>query len=122
MFIRTSLGIISLILLLSSCASNAPADSVDLDNGARRASIVMLYTPESLHEELPQCLSYLPLDELATRHFVKVKYKSFRHVRVSVAELPDTLQVAPGDQVELWPEDCSIGKISRITRILSSIQ
>jgi hypothetical protein len=105
-------------LLLTSCASSFDQPAIDWQNGAKRGWIVSFYTPDSASVDLPNCLANLPKADLATRHFVKVEYRHVRQMYSEVAELPAAMQAKINDQVELWPEDCSRGKISRIARVL----
>ncbi len=121
MFAEKMAAALILALLLSACASNPEDQTVDWKNGARRAWIVRVYSPATPRAELPECLSNLPIEEMKTKHFVKVEFHHVRQMWNAIAELPDTMTAAVDDQVELWPEDCSQGKISRISRVLSTI-
>ncbi|MET3135263.1 hypothetical protein AAKU55_005571 [Oxalobacteraceae bacterium GrIS 1.11] len=100
---------------LNACA---PAPKVAWESGARKAWIVKSYTPDTPREQLPACLAALPPHDLATHHYVQVRYRHVRRMHVTAAELPDSVQAVDGDEVELWPEDCSIGAVSRITKLL----
>jgi hypothetical protein len=115
-----SVASILCLLLLTSCASSSSQSEIDWKNGAKRAWVMSFYGPNSPSADLPECLSTLPKTELATRHFVKVEYRHVRQMLIEVAELPETLHAKVGEQVELWPEDCSKGNISRISKLLPS--
>ncbi|CDG83209.1 hypothetical protein [Janthinobacterium agaricidamnosum] len=104
--------------LLSSCASDKPA-SVDWRHGAKHGDIAGFYDADTPRDSLPACLAQLPAEQLAQQRYVKIHYHHVRRMLVEVALLPDGQQVALGDKVELWPEDCSLGKLSRITQFLS---
>lgn len=67
---------------------------------------------------MPECLAHLSKEDLASGRFVRLRYRHVRIAHSAVAELPSGLQVKIDDQVEVWPEDCSLGKISRISRVL----
>lgn len=120
MFSRISTIAILFVLLLTSCASGSPGPAADWKNGAKRAWIVESYLPNGPNAEMPACLGALSQTELATKHLVKAKYWHVRQMFYTIAEVPDSLQTKVDDQVELWPEECSHGKISRISRVLSS--
>jgi hypothetical protein len=107
-------------MLLGSCASISPDSNVLWQSGAARARVVEVYAPGLPNVELPLCLSGLSTVDLATRRFVRIKYRRARHTHMTIAEVPDTLQLAVHDQVEFLPEDCSKGRISRISRRLST--
>ena len=107
------------VLSLMSCALWSQDTPIDWQSGAKRAWIVKVYTPDTPTADLPECLAGLPKAELETKHFVKVKYWHHRLHLSAIAEVPDALKATVNDRVELWPEDCSRGKISRISRILS---
>ncbi len=104
--------------LLSSCASDTPA-SVDWQHGAKHGEIAGFYGPDTPRDSLPACLAQLPAEQLTRQRYVKINYHHVRRMLIEVAPLPDGQQAAIGDKVELWPEDCSLGKLSRITQFLS---
>ena len=108
-------------LSLNSCVSRPPHPEADWQNGAKRAWIVKFYSAASPDASLPECLATLTKTELATGHFVKVEYRHTRKKVSTIAELPNTLRAKIHDQVEIWPEDCSRGKVSRVSRLLSSV-
>jgi hypothetical protein len=116
---KTTIGII-LLMLLAACASSSQGPAVDSQNDAKHAWIDKFYSLDIPGLQLPECLATLSETERVTKHFVSVRYWHARQMFYAVAELPETLKVKVDDQVEVWPEDCSTGKISRITRILSS--
>ena len=115
---KLSISLICVVLLLTSCASNSIDSAVDWQNGAKRGWIVNFYVPETPGNNLPECLAMLTKQELASRHFVTVKYHHVRQMFYTIAELPATMQANVNDQVELWPKDCSRGEISRVSRVI----
>jgi hypothetical protein len=115
-----SIGSVVSVLLLAACTTTPLDPEVDWDSGARRARIVEFYSPDTPSARLPTCLANLSKTEFAARRFVKVKYRAGRLTSFRVAEVPETMQAKVRDEVEVWPENCSDGKISRISRILRS--
>ena len=107
-------------LLLTSCVSNLDRPEIDWQHGAKRGWIAKFYQPDTPDFDLPECLAALSKADLARRHFVKVKYRHVRRMVSTIAEVPDALQVKIDGEVEIWPADCSRGKIGRISRLLSS--
>ncbi|HEY8101054.1 MAG TPA: hypothetical protein VIF82_09880 [Burkholderiaceae bacterium] len=112
---------IFLVLLLTACASIVDQPEVDWKNGASRAWIISSYSATSPGTDFPQCLDALSNADLTNKHFVKIEYRRVRQMLTTVAELPEALDVKANDQVEVWLEDCTKGKISRISRLLPSV-
>ncbi|GGC85860.1 hypothetical protein GCM10011396_36480 [Undibacterium terreum] len=79
--------------------------------------VLQIYDSDVPDTSLLKCLRYLPADELAHRHFAKIQYRHRAKMIVTNAEY-DTLGLKLGDEVKFFPEDCEIGKISQINRIL----
>ena len=108
-------GVAALCLLLLCACAEAP--KVDWRQGAKRAWVVATYA-SGRTADLPACLARLSDAELATRHFVELRYHHVRVMRTAVAEVPSDIDARPGVQVELWPEDCGRGHLSRMSRLL----
>lgn len=107
-------------LLLCSCAPPPSELSADWQNGAKRGWIVGIYGPDPASADIPICLASLSPAEQRSRQFVKFRYWHGRQTVTEVAELPRDLRVKIDDRVEAWPEDCSQGKISSISRVLAA--
>ena len=80
-----------------------------------------MYSPEQPRATLPRCLADIPSSELAQHRYVRIDYHHSRRMLTEVAVLPDQLPLQIGERVELWPQDCDQGKLSRIARVLPSI-
>jgi hypothetical protein len=106
------------IPVLSAC-NLPPLDPDDnWDKGARTGRIMETYAAALPTTALPECLAALPKSDLAARRFVRVRYPHIRQSLTTIAEIPAGLNVAVGDLVEVWPHDCSEGKVSQVTRLL----
>ncbi|HTD02231.1 hypothetical protein [Undibacterium sp.] len=104
----------------ASSTTAADRPQVNWQEGAKLGTIEYIYDAETPEKDLPDCLATLPKKELSSRHFVKVWYRHVRLMRHEVAELPDDLLHAKvDDHVEIWPADCSRGKLSRISKVFS---
>lgn len=119
MISRKMASVVLLGCLLSACALREP--EVDWQNGAKRGWIVKLYSEGVPAGEFPQCTSVLSRAEYSGKRFAKVEYHHVRLMHTTLAQIPDFLDLRVHDQIEFWPEDCERGKISRVSRILSSI-
>lgn len=108
-------GVAALCLLLLCACTEAP--KVDWRQGAKRAWVVAAYAPGRA-TDLPACLERLSDADLMSRHFVQLRYRHVRVMRTAVAEVPPDVDARPEMQVELWPEDCGQGRLSRISRLL----
>lgn len=109
------------VLLIAACSACAPLPAqhdVAWQRGAKQGWVAGFYNVADARSELPRCLAGLPPDELATHRYVRIDYRHARRMLVEVAELPLDLPVQIGDRVELWPQDCEQGKLSRISKIL----
>ncbi len=101
----------------------AEKPEIDWQRGAKLGTIALFYTAETPVKDLPECLAALSKEELMAKHFVKVWYHHVRLIRNEVAELPSSMPEAKlADQVEIWPADCSKGKLSRISQVFSVAQ
>ena len=105
---------------LTSCSLTSPEMETDWKHGAKHAWVVKSYDPSSSQSELPACLSRLDRKEFATRNFIQIRYHHAKRMLYEVAELPADQQVNAGDELEVWPEDCTQGKLSRISRVLKA--
>ncbi|MBA5607806.1 hypothetical protein H3H36_20840 [Duganella sp. FT3S] len=101
-----------------ACAPLPAAHDVDWKNGARHGWVSGFYDASTPRSELPRCLAGVPAGELASHRFVRIDYRHSRRMMVEVAELPGDMPVKLGDRVELWPQDCDQGKLSRISRVM----
>jgi hypothetical protein len=118
-----AVGVLTLAgLLLAACAPLAAEHDVDWKNGAKHGWVSGFYTAETPLAELPKCLADLPPGQLAGHLYVKIDYRSVRRMMVEVAEVPGGVAqtVKLGDRVELWPQDCARGKLSRISKMMAS--
>lgn len=116
-----SLMTVCLATWLAGCAPSAPkagTAEVDWSHGAKHGWVAGFYDAATPRAALPACLAALPADELAQHRFVRIDYRHVRRMLVEVAELPPQSDVKVGDRVELWPEDCARGKLSRISRVM----
>lgn len=109
-----------LALSLAACAQPQRAALADWEHGARRARVIEPVDPALVRAQLPSCLQAMPADELAARHFVRVRYWHGRRPIVEVAEAPTDVALHAGDEVELWPEACAEGRPARIARMLAA--
>jgi hypothetical protein len=120
------LKIVSLaICIVAAGCATAPASGLapgaSIPASTKHGWISAFYTAETPKSALPKCLADLAPGEIATRHFVKVDYRHARRMLVEVAELPETadpLAVHIGDHVQIIPNDCDAGQLSRITKFL----
>lgn len=102
--------------LLAACTGPLARDRVDWDHGARHGRVLALLAPQAAAREAQECLGNAPLP--AGVQFVKLRYRRTRLHHDVVALAPAGLAVGPGDEVELWPEDCGAGRMARIERVL----
>ena len=109
-------------LLLAACAPLAAEHDVDWKSGAKHGWVSGFYTADTPLADLPKCLADLPPGQLAGHLFVKIDYRSVRRMMVEVAEVPGgaAQTVKLGDRVELWPQDCARGKLSRISKMMAA--
>lgn len=108
------------VLLLTSCSTITTDQEIDYKNGVRHGWVIEYYTPDSLAANLPECLTATSSTDLASKHFVRVRYRQGGSTFSTIAEWPDKFRPKPNTQVEFWPRDCSNGKIGRIKRIIPS--
>jgi len=106
-------------VLLSGCAATHHGVSeIDWEHGARRARVMSAYAPDAPAATLPPCLAALPAQDYASRRFVRVRYHHVKIMLYAVAEQPAGMDLHPDDHVELWPENCGGGKLSRIGKVM----
>src|SRR5471030_2295986 len=82
------------------------------------ARIAGFYDAATPRDELPRCLASLPPAELAAHRYARIDYRHARRMLIEVAPLPVDLPANLGDRVELWPQDCDQGRLSRISKIM----
>ncbi|MRW93612.1 hypothetical protein GJ699_26825 [Duganella sp. FT80W] len=102
------------LLLLSGCASKTFVNRADWEQGARHGWVVGEYAAGQPVDTLPACMARLPANELASHHFVRVRYSQARLQHEVVVELPAGAALRDGEQVEVWPADCAAGKLAHI--------
>lgn len=112
----------ALALACCACAPLPSGQAIDWQHGAKRGWIAAVYRPEQSRATLPRCLADVPASELAQHRYVRIEYHHARRMLTEVAALPDELPLQIGGAVELWPQDCDQGKLSRIVRVLPSSQ
>jgi len=122
---NSSISILAALAVLaavagSGCAPLPPEHAVDWRNGAKRGWVAAVYDTATPRAQLPRCLAQLPDDELSAHRYVRIDYHHARRMLTEVAALPDDAPVPLGARVELWPQDCDKGHLSRIARILPS--
>jgi hypothetical protein len=106
-------------LMAAACSACAPLpgpQGLDWQHGARRGAVAAIYSPATPVDALPRCLAEKSAAERAAHRYARVEYRHVRHKVSEVAELPDGATL--GDQVELWPQKCAQGQLSRIAAIL----
>jgi hypothetical protein len=104
-------------IFLTSCAQPLGHGEIDWDRGARRAMVLEILTPQAAEAEARTCVS-AGWDWHAGRAYARVRYRRVRHYRNAVATVPVDLALRPGDEIELWPGDCSQGRLGRVERVL----
>ena len=112
--------VIHFLALISSTLPllEAKASDVDWVLGGRHGWVLEVYDENLAKESLPDCLKALPKDELLHKHFAKVHYKNIKKYVEVIAEAPSSMELMKGDEVEIFPEKCSDGKVSHITKLL----
>lgn len=119
---RRMTGVLSIAvsaLLLAACASKSDTRVVNWQQGGKRAWVVSELDPNAPLATLRPCLANLSAADYASRHFVEVRYHHARLIHHEIAEVPPGLAIKAGDEIELWPADCSSGKLSRIGKALN---
>ena len=91
---------------------------IDLLHGAKRGTIIQVYDVSAAATTLPPCLASLSQTDRANRTFAEIEYRHIRHMFREVGELPAGFPKTPGTEVEIYPKDCDLGTISRVTRLL----
>jgi len=105
---------LTLCLLLSSCAQPLGNGPVDWDHGARRGRVLATLDAGAAASAVQACV---PGAALQAR-YAMVRYRGSRLHHNVVAALPEGVDVATGDQVELWPARCDEGRLARVERVL----
>lgn len=116
--ITAAIAAAAAVLCCCACAPLPAERDVDWRHGARSGWIAGFYGPETPRAELPPCLAGLSPQELAAQRYARIDYRHTRRMLVEVAALPDAVPVRLGDRVELWPQDCEQGRLSRISRVM----
>ncbi len=109
---------LALAAMRSGCASLAGGGHVDWRNGAKHGWVAASYSGTTPRDQLPRCLAEVSPAKPDAHRYVRVDYRHVRRMLVEVAELPGDEPVRLGERVELWPQDCEQGKLSRISRRL----
>lgn len=104
---------------LASCVQALGHGEVDWGHGARRATVLATLGPQVAEAEARTCVPD-GWDWQADRRYVRVRYRGVRLHRETVATVAEGLALQPGDEVELWPQDCRAGRLARVERLLSS--
>jgi hypothetical protein len=106
--------------LLTSCAGSPGNGDVDWDHGARRARVLEVLGRQAAATEARACAP-AGWDWQAERSYVLVRYRNGHRLHHNtVAAVPEGLALRPGDQVELWPEDCGERRLARVGRLLAA--
>jgi hypothetical protein len=100
---------------LSACATTGTMDSQAKE--ARQGWIDAIYTTSDLPQPLPPCLANISPSEIAAGRIVEVSYWSSRKVIYKLAKLPPSMTASLHEEVEIWPQNCSAGKLSRVDKI-----
>jgi hypothetical protein len=105
---------LTLCLLLSSCAQPLGNGPVDWDHGARRGRVLATLDAGAAGADVQACVP----GTVPQARYAKVRYRGSRLHHTVVAALPDGVDVATGDEVELWPARCGEGRLARVERVL----
>lgn len=104
-------------ILLSSCAQPLGRGTVDWDHGARRGHVLEVLSADAASSIVQACTAQVGGAD-ALQHFVKVRYRGTRLHHTVVAALPSNVEAHVGDEVELWPANCSEKRMARVERVL----
>jgi hypothetical protein len=105
-------------ILLSSCAQPLGKGPVDWEHGARRGRVLELLTPDAAWSVVQACAPQADGAD-APQRFAKVRYRGTRLHHTVVAALPGNVEAHVGDEVELWPANCSEKRMARVERVLA---
>lgn len=107
-------------LFLPGCSS-LDTQEVDWDHGAKRAWVAKIYSSAELHgENIPSCLNSVPETGRLYGQYAEVSIGSGRLRKWKPAKIADGLTVKAGDEVELYPTECSLTSIPVIRKLLRS--
>ncbi|HEV7815970.1 MAG TPA: hypothetical protein VGP06_12830 [Janthinobacterium sp.] len=108
------------VWLAAGCAPLPAQNDVAWRSGAKHGWVSGFYDAGTPRAALPKCLADLPPEQFSGHLFVKIDYRSVRRMMVEVAALPGGVAqtVRLGDRVELWPQDCARGRLSRISKMM----
>jgi hypothetical protein len=70
-----------------------------------------------LPQPLPPCLANISPSEITAGRIVEVSYWSSRKVIYKLAELPPSMTASLHQEVDIWPESCAAGKLSRVAEV-----
>jgi hypothetical protein len=104
---------------LASCIQPLGHGEVDWDHGARRARVIETLAPQAAEAAARACAP-AGWNWQSGRPYVRVRYRGARLRHDAVATVPEGLALRPGDEVELWPEDCGAQRLARVERLLSA--
>ncbi|MGZ5182996.1 MAG: hypothetical protein ACXWC2_21170 [Ramlibacter sp.] len=105
--------------LLASCTQPLGHGEIDWDLGARRARVLDILGPQAAEAEARDCAP-AGWNWQAGGAYARVRYRSGRLHKNTLATMPEGLALQPGDEVELWPGDCGEHRLARIERRLHS--
>ncbi len=111
---------LTLTLIVAGSSARAQQPEISWEQDAKRGTIIFLYDARTPQKDLPHCLALLNLskENLDAGHYARIAYHHIRQMHQEVAQLPDNLSQAKlDDQVEIWPANCSKGKLSRVSQI-----
>ncbi|MGJ7913866.1 hypothetical protein ACI48D_00110 [Massilia sp. LXY-6] len=115
---HTFIGILA-CSFLASCTQPLGHGEIDWDHGARRARVLEVLSPQAAEAEARDCAP-AGWNWQAGHAYARVRYRVVRLHRNTVATLPEGLALQPGDEVELWPENCGEHRLARVERRLSA--
>ena len=115
LFAASYIASAAVILYLHGCANlSSENPGVDWQHGAKRGTVSQIFTADSPVEGLPSCLAGLPKPLRQGRQFAHIEYRHIRHLFATLAEIPRGSVVKVGQQIEVWPVDCTAERFARI--------
>ena len=109
--------IVFVCVVLSSCVQQINEERVDWHRGARYGRVLEMVTAQEGDLAAHDCLGANKPSE-SSQQFARVHYRGSRLPHNVVALVPYGLDLRPGDEVELWPSECSEGRMARVGRKL----
>lgn len=105
-------------LFLPACGS-LDTREVDWVHGAKRAFVEKIYSSSDLRgDNIPSCLKGISESERVLGKYVEVTHREGRAVRWKPARVADGLTVSAGDEVELYPIECSAKTMPVVRKVL----